>query len=371
MSASLLATKVRAVLDQAGWDPHLTPADVIARWQRFVDLCAVGYPRDLHDYSIDIRVREAIHAILSDPALEGDPAMPAFAHHVAVIDQQFRGLLLPGVTIPHQAYWWEKGVPRIAGEDLANDLHIIYGIHVPVAASLVQHEIQITNEDTRAPVSTPAEPIHSPTQGEFGEVGAYLTPTQARGLDRFLPALSIGVSLFALAALLLIAIVQLATMTFSSSLQFTTYDFSLISPRGWVLTDLTADSKGNDPEIVVLLQFPKVPPPGPTGAIYRSAAKYDTLTQVFEWAEQKSETLPGYEAVSLSPLWINAEHTVLREFIFQPPQEPPISIPRRRCLADYRQHNRTGYILLLCLDVDSVFDIRQFSSDLFDGFSYR
>jgi len=57
--------------------------------------------------------------------------------------------------------------------------------------------------------------------------------------------------------------------------------------------------------------------------------------------------------------------------MFQPPAESLQSIPRRRCLANYRLHDHTGYLLLFCADSDEGSDIKSTLLGMIDSFRYR
>jgi hypothetical protein len=85
----------------------------------------------IDEYRNDRSVRSMIDALLRTPDLPCDSSAEEFRKRVAEVDQKFRGLLLPGIAIGN-GNWWEVGVPKYAGSELALDFGEQFGVMVEV-----------------------------------------------------------------------------------------------------------------------------------------------------------------------------------------------------------------------------------------------
>jgi hypothetical protein len=132
---SLDAVAARVASDK-GWRKTFTSNELIESWKKFVSQCSNGYPMSIYEYENDRSVRTMIQEVLKVPDLEYGPSVEEFKMLVAQSDLSFRELLQPGVTVGNtNAYWWERGVPKYAGAELASDFQEIFGLHVEVIAS--------------------------------------------------------------------------------------------------------------------------------------------------------------------------------------------------------------------------------------------
>jgi len=122
--------RVQEVFSRKGWTRTMVPATLLDDWRRFVELCLLGYPDNIYEYYNDIRVREWIELILTAEQLNELAEQDEFKVKVEEVDQQFRNLLLPQVTVPGKSFWWEKGVLKYAGEELVNDYKKEYDIEI-------------------------------------------------------------------------------------------------------------------------------------------------------------------------------------------------------------------------------------------------
>jgi hypothetical protein len=65
----------------------------------------------IDEFRNDRSVRLMIYALFAAPNLPDDSSLADFRRRVAEVDQKFRALLLPGVTVG-AGHWWEMGVPK-------------------------------------------------------------------------------------------------------------------------------------------------------------------------------------------------------------------------------------------------------------------
>jgi hypothetical protein len=112
-----------------GWPHEVSPASLLRDWSLFVEECEKGYSDNIYEYYNDIRVREWIELILSAPELQQFPELKEFASNVLPIDKRFQALFLPDVSLP-KSFWWEKWIPRYAGQELRDDFAGLYGIEI-------------------------------------------------------------------------------------------------------------------------------------------------------------------------------------------------------------------------------------------------
>jgi hypothetical protein len=120
--------------DERKWRKHFTHGELLAMWSRFVTECERGYSMSIYEYENDRNVRGMIGALLALPELAESSEVREFRQAVENEDARFRGLLQEEVVIGAPgAFWWERGVPRQAGAELAADFDELYGIAVTVS----------------------------------------------------------------------------------------------------------------------------------------------------------------------------------------------------------------------------------------------
>ncbi len=123
---------VNAVFAQHGIVKDVSPAALLEDWRSFVDFCETGYSFSIYEYDNDIECRNQIELILTAPELQQYPQLHEYASNVELVDRKFKDLLMTEVAIPGTFKWWEQGVLRYAGKELASDLYSRYGISISV-----------------------------------------------------------------------------------------------------------------------------------------------------------------------------------------------------------------------------------------------
>lgn len=105
----------------------VSPAELLDEWRELVDACVDGYEDNVMQYHADLAIRDRIEACLRAPGRTD----AEFDAHVADADARFRALLQPGVEVgPAGDPWWHRGVPRYAGDALADDVQEWFGVEV-------------------------------------------------------------------------------------------------------------------------------------------------------------------------------------------------------------------------------------------------
>lgn len=107
-----------------------SPADLVRRWESFVEECESGYSWDISEYDNEIRARRALGLLLEAPELQRFPQLQALAEVVKPIDDRFRSLLQEGAARPGKISWYEQGVLRRAGGEYARYFRAAHGIEV-------------------------------------------------------------------------------------------------------------------------------------------------------------------------------------------------------------------------------------------------
>jgi hypothetical protein len=107
-------------------------ADLLEEWAQLVRECEAGYEWNLYEYHTDLQVRDALERIVSDHARAHEERAEV-ATRLAEIDARFEAILQGGVEVgPEEDPWWHRGVPRLAGPDLAAELREWFGVEVEV-----------------------------------------------------------------------------------------------------------------------------------------------------------------------------------------------------------------------------------------------
>jgi hypothetical protein len=121
------------VAKQRGWRSRLTPDQLEGGWRTFIRQCQQGYDMDIYEYGNDRHVRTMIQQVLTVDGLIASPQVEAYKSRIGVLDAQYRELLQPGIEVGDATrQWWERGVPKYAGAELADDFSRIYQVEIPV-----------------------------------------------------------------------------------------------------------------------------------------------------------------------------------------------------------------------------------------------
>ncbi|GAB3953375.1 hypothetical protein GCM10029976_093430 [Kribbella albertanoniae] len=120
-----------AVAQSAGSRRLVTPTVVIGSWRLFVELCEEGYGDNIEEFDHDLSVRRLIDRILQSPMLQGFEQMDWVRAEIEALDARYRALLID-LDRGDERGWWERGIPRLAGPELAGDFAERYGVGVEV-----------------------------------------------------------------------------------------------------------------------------------------------------------------------------------------------------------------------------------------------
>ncbi|GAB3493045.1 hypothetical protein FB471_6557 [Amycolatopsis cihanbeyliensis] len=109
----------------------LTPNEIIAAWEQFVESCEEGYGDILEEYENDRAIRNQIEHLLNDRELNAHEEAGWFRSAITAIDDRFKSLLQDTLLPCREGRpWWEARAPRYAGSELAADFRSQYGIEV-------------------------------------------------------------------------------------------------------------------------------------------------------------------------------------------------------------------------------------------------
>jgi hypothetical protein len=131
--SSPLEKSIEKVASERKWRRKLSSEELVGGWNSFIVQCSKGYPLGIYEFENDRYVRTMIHEVLSAPDLVDDSALAEFSGKISDLDDKFRNLLQPGVLVGNDGdSWWNRGVPSLAGSELASDFNDIYGLAVDV-----------------------------------------------------------------------------------------------------------------------------------------------------------------------------------------------------------------------------------------------
>ncbi len=127
--AEFLQAFGKAVLAAGG--RRRLPTSLVGSWGEFVLECEDGYLDDIEEFHCDLSVRRLIEKVRRDPELLRFRELDWVWAEISVIDERYRALLVPkGDGDPEP--WWEAGIPRKAGPELAAGFLGLYGVRVEV-----------------------------------------------------------------------------------------------------------------------------------------------------------------------------------------------------------------------------------------------
>ncbi|MCD5976537.1 hypothetical protein [Pseudomonas quasicaspiana] len=94
-----------------------TLESLIMKWRFLVGQCREGYEWDYSEYKNEIRARCLINELQNCPSIYGAIELKWFFNDVALLDEEFKSLLQPGVDVNEGGSWWERGVLSRAGDE--------------------------------------------------------------------------------------------------------------------------------------------------------------------------------------------------------------------------------------------------------------
>lgn len=111
----------------------ISPGQLTAEWREFTEIVDLGYDFSIDEYEYDLRIRDRVERVLTDPELNGMAELAWVRAEVVETDTRFRTLLTdepvnrkPGLP------WWRSRYPKRAGEELARGLEASYGVRIEV-----------------------------------------------------------------------------------------------------------------------------------------------------------------------------------------------------------------------------------------------
>jgi hypothetical protein len=122
-----------AVLKSLGRRHPRTPGQALEVWSDFVDDCEEGYSASLFEYWNDLWIRRFLQSLLDSPDIRRAPDAAWFIDEVEKTDLRFKSLISDGYPVPGGWGWWERALPRHAGEDMARDVREQYGFEMETA----------------------------------------------------------------------------------------------------------------------------------------------------------------------------------------------------------------------------------------------
>lgn len=124
--------RFRELAQDLGRPASLTPHRAVERWHEFVDDCVEGYGGTLFEYRDEISIRSFLQRVIDDPVVKESPELHWFRSQVRQADDKFAELLKDGLEVPGGRGWWERKIPPVAGEEMAENVKEIYGYEVEV-----------------------------------------------------------------------------------------------------------------------------------------------------------------------------------------------------------------------------------------------
>jgi hypothetical protein len=120
---------IEQVANREGWRRLRSAADMVAAWESFVAQCEKGYDMNIYEYENDRAVRGMLEKLFANTEIRGHPKFAELRDQVETIDARLKALFEPRIAIAGEDRpWWERGVPRFAGPELASDFNQMFGV---------------------------------------------------------------------------------------------------------------------------------------------------------------------------------------------------------------------------------------------------
>lgn len=107
-----------------------TLMSLIQKWRFFIEECQGGYGWDYSEYRNEVRSRCLIQQLLEDPRIANADELKGYFEELVYLDEIFRSLLQPGVSVSEGEHWWERGVLIRAGEEYCSYMKSAHGVVV-------------------------------------------------------------------------------------------------------------------------------------------------------------------------------------------------------------------------------------------------
>ncbi|WP_122575496.1 hypothetical protein [Pseudomonas viridiflava] len=127
MSTENIADLCLGVLKDLGFGDE-SVSSLVERWQEFVDECRSGYAWDYSEYKNEIMVRGLLQCLLDHPEICKAGEVKWIFEEVLRLDDEFKSLLQPGVSLSRGEGWWDTGVLIYGGEEYCQYMKNAHGI---------------------------------------------------------------------------------------------------------------------------------------------------------------------------------------------------------------------------------------------------
>ncbi|MFC9973752.1 hypothetical protein ACFVH6_22930 [Spirillospora sp. NPDC127200] len=106
------------------------PSSLLDAWRSLVEECEDGYSFGVDEFNNDVRVRDLIEKLCTDPRVLDDPTREEYCRRVQGVDARFKALLQGATIGSPDLPWWRRAVLSRAGDEYADDMRSQYGICV-------------------------------------------------------------------------------------------------------------------------------------------------------------------------------------------------------------------------------------------------
>ena len=145
-------------------------------------------------------------------------------------------------------------------------------------------------------------------------------------------------------------------------------NFVISYPEIWYFAQNPANQR--DSSVVAAIANPTVFKLGVIVFIRRSGVSYDSFDKVSKWGEEIVAKENRFESISSTKLMIRNEETELREYTWFAPLTPISSPEKMQCYGNYRLHERTGYVITLCVNAEDWAIVAPTFRQMIESFAY-
>lgn len=149
--------------------------------------------------------------------------------------------------------------------------------------------------------------------------------------------------------------------------------FSIQYPEGMFFSEAPWRGIEREPDpttLVAILNTPQIQKYGTIVEIRRGHDAPIALTEVVKWGEQINKLRDGYTLISIGPMDVNGETTIIAEFTAQEYFTAPFAGNRSiHCLDNFRVHKQ-GVIIDFCTDSDDFARLKPTFTKMVERFAY-